>query len=116
MKKLVSFIHVSTAYCHCGETVLEEKPYLIPISPETMMEMVDSTDDTTLESLTPKLIGDQPNTYAFSKALSEDLITRCGLPIGVARPSIGILNFLNRALMKFDFELNFVLILSSKFC
>lgn len=26
-KKLVSFVHVSTSYCHCDQTELEERPY-----------------------------------------------------------------------------------------
>lgn len=50
-------------------------------------------DDNILEIITPKLLGSQPNTYAFSKALSEALVMKCGLPAGVARPSIGNKDF-----------------------
>lgn len=87
-ENLHSFIHVSTAYCHCGEEILEERAYPTSISPEKIFSLVDSMNDDILEAVTPKLIGDQPNTYAFSKALSEALVTECGLPAGVARPSI----------------------------
>lgn len=84
-----SFIHVSTAYCQCGETILEEKAYPTTILPEKIFTLIDTMDDHILETLTPKLLGDQPNTYAFSKALSEALVSRSGIPSGVARPSIG---------------------------
>ncbi|XP_001601942.1 putative fatty acyl-CoA reductase CG5065 [Nasonia vitripennis] len=89
-KKLDSFVHVSTAYCHCGEPVLEEKFYPMSSSPEEMMQIVNNTDEEILKAMTPKILGDQPNTYAFTKALSEELVRRCGLPAGVARPSIVI--------------------------
>ena len=89
-----SFVHVSTAYCHCGETVLEEKYYPVSISPEEMIRMVDETSDEALENMTHKILGDQPNTYAFSKALSEELVQNSGLPAGVARPSIGKVDFI----------------------
>ncbi|XP_024944509.1 fatty acyl-CoA reductase 1 isoform X2 [Cephus cinctus] len=88
ISQLQAFIHVSTAYCQCGQAILEEKAYSTPIPPETVLSTVEHLDDDMLELMTPKLLGDQPNTYAFSKALSEDLVARSGLPIGVARPSI----------------------------
>ncbi len=39
----------------------------------------------------PRLIGSLPNTYAYSKGLSEHLVTTYSdqIPIGIARPSIG---------------------------
>lgn len=89
LTKLESLVHVSTAYCHCGEPVLEEKYYPVPISPEEIMKIVDENPESVVSSMTAKILGDQPNTYAFTKALSEDLIQRSGLPAGIARPSIG---------------------------
>ncbi|XP_058799064.1 putative fatty acyl-CoA reductase CG5065 [Phymastichus coffea] len=88
LKKLDSLVHVSTAYCHCGEATLEEKYYPVPISPEETMKLVEETPEDVLSSMTAKILGDQPNTYAFSKSLSEDLVQRSGLPTGIARPSI----------------------------
>jgi hypothetical protein len=37
------------------------------------------------------LLGEWPNTYAFTKAMAEDLVRDkgVGLPIGVFRPAIG---------------------------
>lgn len=87
-KQLSSFIHVSTAYCQCGEEILEERAYPTSILPEKVFTLIDTMDDNILEALTPKLLGDQPNTYAFSKSLSEALVSKSGIPTGVARPSI----------------------------
>ena len=84
---------MSTAYCQCGENVLEERAYPETILPEKVFSLVDTMDDNILETVTPKLLGNQPNTYAFSKALSEALVMKCGLPAGVARPSIGNKDF-----------------------
>lgn len=58
-------------------------------APEEIMRLVNETPEHILDALTPKILGDQPNTYAFTKGLSEDLVWRSGLPAGVARPSIG---------------------------
>ncbi|KAK0176563.1 hypothetical protein PV328_000684 [Microctonus aethiopoides] len=88
MKKLESLVHISTAYSHCGEKILEERAYSCPISPEKVMTLVDILNDEILNIITPKLLHDQPNTYAFTKSLGEDLIYRSNLPAGVARPSI----------------------------
>lgn len=89
MNNLESFVHISTAFSQCGEKELEERAYSTPIPPENVMTLVDIVDDDLLETMTPKLLGVQPNTYAFSKSLGEDLVNRSGLPAGIARPSIG---------------------------
>lgn len=88
MPLLESFIHISTSFCQCGESVLEERAYQTNISAEDVIRMVDTVTDQALEPMRPQLLGDQPNTYAYSKALSEDFVSRCGLPVGVIRPSI----------------------------
>ncbi|XP_039314069.1 putative fatty acyl-CoA reductase CG5065 [Solenopsis invicta] len=88
MPLLESFIHMSTSFCQCGESVLEERAYPSSISPETIISLVNTMTDDILESIKPKLLGKQPNTYAYSKALSEELVSKCGLPVGIIRPSI----------------------------
>lgn len=92
MEHLKSFIHVSTSYCHCNESILEERNYPAPIELEKIVKMVNDTTDDFQKIMTPKILQGLPNTYAFSKALAEDLVQKSGLPAGVARPSIGILN------------------------
>lgn len=47
-------------------------------------------DDETLEAITPKLLGDRPNTYTFTKALAENLLfaESNSVPVAIVRPSI----------------------------
>lgn len=90
MKNLIVFTHVSTAYCHCNEDVLEERYYPASENPYGVMEMVDLLKDETLALITPKLLNGLPNTYAFTKGLTEDLVHSFSkkFPIAIARPSI----------------------------
>lgn len=88
MPLLESFVHISTSFCQCGEPVLEERPYLASVSPENVIHIVNTMTDDNLDVMRSKLLGEQPNTYAYSKSLSEDFVSRCGLPVGIIRPSI----------------------------
>ncbi len=47
-------------------------------------------DDKLVSLMTPKLLGERPNTYTFTKALAEQLIQQeCGnLNVAIIRPSI----------------------------
>ncbi|KAG5682531.1 hypothetical protein PVAND_011878 [Polypedilum vanderplanki] len=90
MQSLNSFVHVSTSYCNCDEVVLEEKYYPAKVDPFTVIEMIDTMSDDALKSVTPKLLGKLPNTYALTKGYSEDLVNsyRKKFPIVIARPPI----------------------------
>ena len=86
--QISAFIHVSTSYCQSTEPVLEERGYPCAIKPEVIINTVMNLSDEVLNTMTPKILVGQPNTYAVSKAFAEDLVMRSGLPAGVARPSI----------------------------
>jgi alcohol-forming fatty acyl-CoA reductase len=90
IKNLLVFIHVSTAYCHCNENVLEERYYPANENPFGVIEMVKLLKDETLAVITPKLLNGLPNTYALTKGLTEDLVYSYAgkFPIAIARPSI----------------------------
>ncbi|XP_029166891.1 putative fatty acyl-CoA reductase CG5065 [Nylanderia fulva] len=88
MSVLESFIHISTSFCQCGESILEERAYQTNVSAEGIIHIINTMSNEMIETMKPQLLGDQPNTYAYSKALSEDYVSRCGLPAGVIRPSI----------------------------
>ena len=47
-------------------------------------------DDDTLSLLTPRLLGDKPNTYTLTKHLGEVLLVQegAGLNLTIVRPSI----------------------------
>lgn len=92
MKRLEVFVHVSTAYCRCEVHTLEERLYPSKHRPQDVMECVKWMDDDLLSYLQPKLIEPQPNTYAYTKSLTEDLVSQHvgKYPIVIARPSIVI--------------------------
>lgn len=96
MKNLVMFVHISTAYCHLKEKVsviflsfayldsqkilneprqvLRERTYPPPADPHKVINCVEWMDDDVVEAMTDKILGDLPNTYAFTKALSESIV------------------------------------------
>ncbi|KAG8222376.1 hypothetical protein J437_LFUL002995 [Ladona fulva] len=92
MKKLKSVIHVSTAYSNCNRKYIEEHFYPPPMNYEKILQCVDSLDDRILEAITPLMVGKWPNTYAFTKAISEDMVRSYAkdLPIAIFRPAIVI--------------------------
>nr|QGV11526.1 FAR9 [Tetrastichus brontispae] len=92
MKKLELFAHISTAYCHLEEKVLGEKPYPPPSDPHKIIKCVEWMEDEVVEAMTDKILGDLPNTYAFTKALSEGLVEEAmpEIPAIILRPSIVI--------------------------
>ncbi|XP_012263918.2 putative fatty acyl-CoA reductase CG5065 isoform X2 [Athalia rosae] len=92
MKQLVLFAHISTAYCHLEEKLLGEKPYPPPADPHKIIKCVEWMEDEVVEAMTDKILGNLPNTYAFTKALSEGLVEEAmpHIPAIILRPSIVI--------------------------
>lgn len=104
-----AFVHVSTAYCNCNRTTIDEKIYRQSITGENAIKLMDCMDDKTLESITPqyvkckiiwnlflnfvnsRLISGWPNTYTYTKCLAEDLVRTMSkdLPVTIFRPAIG---------------------------
>ncbi|XP_019874561.2 putative fatty acyl-CoA reductase CG5065 isoform X4 [Aethina tumida] len=91
-KKLVAFAHLSTAYCHLHERILYEKCYPPPADPEKVIRTCEWMSEEAIDIITPQILGSFPNSYAFTKALSEGLINQemDNLPIILLRPSIVI--------------------------
>jgi fatty acyl-CoA reductase len=90
MLKLEALVHVSTAYCNCNRQEISELVYPPPADPEKIIHCAEWLEDDLLESITPKIIGNRPNTYTFTKALAEHvLVEQSGnLPVAIVRPSI----------------------------
>ncbi|PNF42320.1 Fatty acyl-CoA reductase wat [Cryptotermes secundus] len=90
MSKLKVVIHVSTAYCNCHLQEIEEKLYTYSFTHQKVSAIADSVSDKVMEVITPYMLEEWPNTYAFTKAVAEDLVRDegVGLPIGVFRPAI----------------------------
>ncbi|XP_065216397.1 putative fatty acyl-CoA reductase CG5065 [Planococcus citri] len=92
MKKLEAFVHVSTAFCCCENLTVEERIYPSTQNPLDVIDLTRWMDPQMLADLTPKLIYPLPNTYIYSKRLTETLLLNYVslVPIIVARPSIVI--------------------------
>ncbi|KAL1139603.1 hypothetical protein AAG570_006585 [Ranatra chinensis] len=93
MEKLELFLHVSTAYCHLQEKVLEEKSYPPADNPHKVIKFCELLDEEIIDSVSKKILKDFPNSYAFTKNLSEGLVVEQmnnGMPCLIARPSVVI--------------------------
>lgn len=92
MEKLQAFVHVSTAFSFCaGRKVIEEKLYEPPISASSLITVMDQLDHTTIDKITPQLLDVYPNTYVYTKAVTEGIFSsKLNLPIAIFRPAIVI--------------------------
>jgi len=90
MKKLQSIVHVSTAYANCNRSDVTEMIYPPPIQPSKLLDASEWMDDQVFDVLTNKIINDRPNTYTFTKALAEYVVSQDAkdLPLAIIRPSI----------------------------
>uniref|UniRef100_A0A3P9M3Y1 Fatty acyl-CoA reductase n=1 Tax=Oryzias latipes TaxID=8090 RepID=A0A3P9M3Y1_ORYLA len=90
MHHLEAFIHISTAYANCNRKHIDEVIYPPPVEPKKLIESLEWMDDGIVQDITPRLIGDRPNTYTYTKALAEYVVQQeqDKLNIGIIRPSI----------------------------
>ncbi|XP_053986401.1 putative fatty acyl-CoA reductase CG5065 [Hylaeus volcanicus] len=92
MKKLVALMHVSSAYAHADKPVVDEIVYPPLINWKSAIKMVETLDEETIRTISPKYLGSMPNTYTLSKRLAEEVINDYSkdLPTVIFRPSIVI--------------------------
>ena len=90
MSKLDCLVFVSTAFSNCQLNEIDEQLYPLPHEPEDIINLYKTLDAESLESLVPKLIENRPNTYVYTKALSEHIISReiTDTTLVIARPAI----------------------------
>lgn len=81
---------MSTAYSFTQEKNLSEKFYLPPSDPHKIIQLCESLDENLVSKFKKDLLGKYVNTYTFTKALSEGLVSSYAkkLPILIVRPSI----------------------------
>ncbi|KAF9423128.1 hypothetical protein HW555_001432 [Spodoptera exigua] len=88
IKDIKAFVHISTAYCHTDQKVLEERLYPPPAELSEVLKFLQQPqhDKKQIKELFKK----QPNSYTFAKALAETYIAEnCGrVPTIIIRPSI----------------------------
>jgi len=75
------FVHVSTAYVNCDDLDATKEGWTIPemirpkpTNPEKIVEYIKSKDEKFIIEHTPELIRPYPNTYTYTKDLSEWLL------------------------------------------
>ncbi|GAB0087094.1 hypothetical protein DMENIID0001_013670 [Sergentomyia squamirostris] len=88
--KLKCFLHISTTYCYPEHKFMEEKLYPPSADWKDILKVYENLDEDVLYTLEKKIIGLQPNTYTFTKNLSEHMVHeyRDKVPILIYRPSI----------------------------
>lgn len=92
LKNLKVFQYVSTTYSHPELKVVGEVIHEPYTDWRKAIQICEKTDGEILDILTPKFIQFMPNTYTFTKALAEQIISdyQNDLPIVLFRPSIVI--------------------------
>ncbi|CAH0581592.1 unnamed protein product [Chrysodeixis includens] len=87
MKKAEIFLHISTAYANTNRKEIEEQLY----PPPADINELDKMDKHAVtEKQTMKLLNGLPNTYTFTKSLTEHLVAEnCAyMPTVIVRPSV----------------------------
>ncbi|KAH8421055.1 hypothetical protein KR222_006573 [Zaprionus bogoriensis] len=93
LKQLSAYIYCSTAFCNSNHRgLITEDVYKSQFDPYEMMKMAENDEawvDFT-EANCKEYLKDHPNTYTFTKNLSENLLMAemSGLPAAIVRPSI----------------------------
>ncbi|CAH1977799.1 unnamed protein product [Acanthoscelides obtectus] len=92
MTNLKSLIHVSTVFSNCPLSVIDEKFYDFPQSHEDIGQLLEKLSFQEADEITPRILGKWPNTYTFTKAMTESMLKEIGggLPLGIFRPAIVI--------------------------
>jgi fatty acyl-CoA reductase len=92
MKNLLQLVHLSTAFCCEDIEVLGEEVYDHAHRPEDLIRCAEWMSDDAMASLQKDILGSQPNTYTYTKRLSEILVRNQydseKFPIIIVRPSI----------------------------
>jgi fatty acyl-CoA reductase len=99
-RQLSLFCHLSTAFCHLDEKVLHERSYDAPADPRTMIELAEQCSEEEVEAKLKQFLGrDIPNSYIFTKALTEAMIVgeneKLQLPIVICRPAVVTSSYCN---------------------
>lgn len=90
IKNLEAFVHVSTCYANCDLNEIDEKIYESTVDIRNLSQTLEWMDNDMIDLITPKILKNKPNTYTFTKALAENLLSGYmnELPIAIVRPSI----------------------------
>ncbi|KAJ9064774.1 hypothetical protein DSO57_1026797 [Entomophthora muscae] len=85
------FLHISTAYVNSNLNPgnVEEKLYVMPLGdPETLVDDIQAMTQSQVTHFTKRILQEYPNTYTFTKALTEHLLNKSSVSTACARLSI----------------------------
>jgi fatty acyl-CoA reductase len=87
------FCQVSTAFSHLHAKHLEEIAYAAPADAQEMIEVAEKFSEDEVEAMLSRYLCESvPNTYVFTKSLSETLVVKAyedlKLPAVIVRPAI----------------------------
>lgn len=91
MDHIDQFIHISTYYSSPNLKFIENKMYPAPMEWRISLKLVSSSlPDNVVNILTRRFLGDYPNTYTFTKNLSENVVNdhQHLFPVIIVRPSV----------------------------
>lgn len=93
MDNVLIFNHVSTTFCNPEFEVSEEKIYPVHVHWKDAIKLAENLDPVTFETVAKIYMENHPNTYTFSKRLSEQLVNdfrkEAKFPVVILRPSVG---------------------------
>ncbi|XP_046975958.1 fatty acyl-CoA reductase wat-like [Vanessa cardui] len=98
-RNIKAIVHVSTAYANATKNRIEgevvEDFCDSPINPDTLIELAENVQEATLDEMIAPIMEQWPNSYTFTKNVTEELVRRHAglLPICIVRPAIVISAF-----------------------
>jgi glycerone phosphate O-acyltransferase/fatty acyl-CoA reductase len=90
-RSLEAYVQISTAYVNCDKRGwVDERLYPYPRDPEAALEELMRIPVKDIEQRTPEILGKFPNTYTFTKCLTEHLLVKLkdNVPLVILRPTI----------------------------
>ncbi|KAM8703105.1 hypothetical protein ACLKA7_005437 [Drosophila subpalustris] len=97
MTQLEAFVHVSTAFTNCVTDHIKEDyyPEHLTCRADKVLAMRDTLSDELFDKMAPVLVGKYPNTYAYTKALAEEVLQKEAgdLPLCIYRPAIIVTSY-----------------------
>ncbi|XP_015782718.1 fatty acyl-CoA reductase wat [Tetranychus urticae] len=90
MTNLACLVYVSTATAYHFKSLIEEKIYPVPCTPEQFLSVMESGDAKAIDKFLREDMKMFPNAYTLTKALSENLCQaeNSNIPICIVRPPI----------------------------
>ena len=93
MDNVKIFNHVSTTFCNPDYPDSTEKIYPVHVEWEDAIKLAENLDMETFETTAQLYMQNHPNTYTFSKRLSENMVNemqkKLQFPVVILRPSVG---------------------------